>query len=399
MKITHVSSDRSQRRELRGITWEHERGLNPLLAAATAFEQNTGVRVRWEARTLQGFGDEPVAGLAARYDLVVLDHPHVGRLAPSGALLPLDDALAPEFLADQERNSVGPSYRSYAWDGHLWALAIDAAAIVSASRADLLAELDLEAPRTWDSVLALGRLARRRGLWIGLPLPPVDALIHLMTLCANVGAPMFADPCVVVQREAGLVALERLRALVELSHPRSWGWDPIGVLERMSTCDEVVHCPLLFGYSNYSRSGFRPHLLQFDPVASAGLGPVGGVLGGAGLAVSTQAHNLDAAVAYAAFVASGEVQRTLYVTHAGQPGHRSAWLAPDVNKACGNFFQRTLPGLDGAYLRPRHDRVLDLLLDGGEVVLRHLHGDLDGDAALDTLDAMWRATDAAERAA
>ena len=124
--------------ELRGITWDHERGRDPLLATAARFESERGIRVAWEVRSLQGFADASIPELAETYDLLVLDHPHIGEIVASGALLALDDVLDAAFVADQALNSVGPSHASYEWDGHLWALAIDAAGHVSAYRPDLL---------------------------------------------------------------------------------------------------------------------------------------------------------------------------------------------------------------------------------------------------------------------
>ena len=73
--------------ELRGITWDHERGRDPLLATAGRFEAETGLRVSWEVRSLQGFADASIPLLAETYDLLVLDHPHIGEIVPTGVLL------------------------------------------------------------------------------------------------------------------------------------------------------------------------------------------------------------------------------------------------------------------------------------------------------------------------
>ena len=152
--------------ELRGITWDHERGRDPLLATAERFERETGIRVTWTARSLQQFADAPIPVLAQSYDLLVLDHPHIGEVVPTGALLPLDELLDGEFIADQARSSVGPSHASYEWEGHLWGLAIDAAGHVSAYRPDLLERLGTAPPETWDDVLELERRARAAGMAI-----------------------------------------------------------------------------------------------------------------------------------------------------------------------------------------------------------------------------------------
>src|SRR5581483_9073821 len=154
------------------------------------------------------------------------------------------------------------------------------------------------------------------------------------------------------------LAREKLELLVRLtaaSPAEAFSWNPILLLEHMAAHDDVCYCPILFGYSNYSRPGFRRSELRFRAIPSAGHGPRGGVIGGAGLAVSARCRDVDAARAYAEYVASAEVQRTLYVEAGGQPGHRSAWTDAHANELSGSYFAETLPGLDAGYLRPRYD--------------------------------------------
>jgi len=50
---------------LRGITWNHTRGLLPMVATAQRFQElNPGVEIRWEKRSLQEFADAPVDQLS-----------------------------------------------------------------------------------------------------------------------------------------------------------------------------------------------------------------------------------------------------------------------------------------------------------------------------------------------
>ncbi len=72
--------------ELRGSSWHHERGHAPMVATAAEYQRITGgaVRVRWEPRSLKEFGVASVEGLARDYDLVVIDHPHIGLIAETG---------------------------------------------------------------------------------------------------------------------------------------------------------------------------------------------------------------------------------------------------------------------------------------------------------------------------
>ena len=376
--------------ELQGITWDHERGRDPLLATAERFEAETGIRVNWTARSLQAFADAPIPDLAEQYDLLVLDHPHLGEIVPTGALLPLDDLLDRDFIADQARSSVGPSHASYEWEGRLWGLAIDAAGHVSAYRPDLLERLGVGVPETWDDVFALDEAARSAGMSISLPNKAVDTLGTLLTLLANSGTEPYQGEEQLAPRSAALEKLALLTRLTVASPPEAFSWNPILLLDHMAEHDDVVYCPILFGYSNYSRPGFRRSLVQFRPVPSAGLGPCGGVIGGAGLSVSSRCRELDAARAYAEYVASPEVQRTLYVEAGGQPGHRAAWIDPHANELSSAYFAETLPGLDAGYLRPRYDGALLVQNDGGNMVWESLRSGGDPSDLLDRLDALYR---------
>src|SRR5258708_40224841 len=120
---------------LKGITWGHSRGITPLLAAAQRFsELHPGVTITWDKRSLQKFADYPIEELTGQYDLLIIDHPWVGRAASLQCVLALDRFLSPEYLKEQSENTVGSSHHSYQYDGHQWALAIDAAAPAASCR-------------------------------------------------------------------------------------------------------------------------------------------------------------------------------------------------------------------------------------------------------------------------
>lgn len=377
--------------ELRGITWDHVRGLGGVTAAARAFaERRPDVRIEWTVRSLQAFADQRVDRLAERFDLVVLDHPSIGYAVARGCLVALDEHLDREFLNEQRASSVGRSAESYEWDGHVWALAIDAAAQVASFRPDLLDRCGADTPRTWEEVLTLADRARSIESWVAFPSIPVDAVLAFLAICRGLGEEPCAGPDVVVERPAGIRALDLLGRVVAVSHPGSTTWDPPAMLERMSSTDEVAYCPLAFGYSNYARPGFRRHVVRFAPGPAGDDGVPRGTLGGAGLAVSALRPNVQAAVEHARFVAEPRTQRGVYFDGGGQPGHRSAWTDPAVNASSSGFFADTLPALDAAYLRPRHDGVLGFQETGGELIHAWLHDGGDAEAVLDELDERYR---------
>jgi len=377
---------------LRGITWDHVRGLGGLQAtAATYATARPEVRVEWTTRSLQAFADQAVDELAHRFDLVHLDHPAVGEAVARGCLVPLDEHLDAATLTVQAKGSVGRSAESYVWEGHRWALATDAAAQVAAYRPDLLRRAGVALPRTWPEALAAAGALRRAGLWAALPAIPVDAACALLAVCAALGETPFSAGQVVTRR-TGRSALALLAAFVERCHPDSLGWNPPRLLEHMATADDVAWCPLAFGYVNYARPGFRDHPVLAAAPPAGGDGVPRGTLGGAGLAVSAASAAVAEAVAYAAYVADPEIQRTVYVQGGGQPGHRSAWTDEAVNAAANGFFRDTLGALDAALLRPRHDGFLGFQAAAGDLVHGWLRDGGDPERVLADLDAAWRAS-------
>ena len=317
-----------------------------MAATAQRFsELNTGVEVIWEKRSLQEFADQPIDQLAERYDLLVIDHPWAGFASAAGLLLPLDEHLPASFLADQAANSVGPAYQSYCFDGHQWALAIDAATPVASWRPDLLATSDL--PQKWDDVLQLGLAGD-----VLMPGIPTDTLMNFYMVCSTLGQDVCQDEDGVVSVEVGAQALGMLRELALVINPVFWDLNPVRVYEAMTLTDRYTYCPFAYGYSNYSRLGYARKVLEFGDLVEIDGQRCRTTLGGAGLAISSRCAEREAAVEYAAFVADPACQRTLYYDSGGQPGHRTAWTDERVNASCHDYFRNTLPALDRSFCAP-----------------------------------------------
>jgi multiple sugar transport system substrate-binding protein len=378
--------------ELRGSTWDHVRGFDPMQATARQYMlEHPDVRITWDRRTLQEFAELSVLDLAERYDFIVLDHPWTGAAVKRKSLLPLDEYLDAAFLADQAANTVGPSHVSYQKDDHQWGLAIDTASHVSAYRPDLLAARQLAVPRTWDEVLALARQLHGGPTQMAMPYMVVDCSCTFLSLCANMGEPAMRTQGYVVSRTMGRRVLQMMQDLRDMSHPESLNWNPPQLLDRMAQTDQIAYCPLLFGYSNYARPGFRRHLVRFNNIPLGADGkPSGALLGGAGLAVSRHTRWPKEACAYAAYVASPAIQHDLYFRSGGQPGHRSAWLAAPVNEACNNFFRDTLATLDSTYLRPTCKGYIDVQDTIARLLHQFLSNDRGPDQTLDQVDMVYR---------
>jgi multiple sugar transport system substrate-binding protein len=169
----------------------------------------------------------------------------------------------------------------------------------------------------------------------------------------------------------------------------------------MSTEDAFAYCPLLYGYSNYARpaneaarSGKNQsggHLIRFANISALGTnGPVGSTIGGTGMAVSAASKHVEAALAFAFFVCSADVQRGVYFESGGQPGNAVAWDDPAVNAASSNFFADTRQTLEHAYLRPRHDGYMAFQARGGDLVHAHLSGHASAEQTVNELNQAFR---------
>jgi multiple sugar transport system substrate-binding protein len=372
-----VSTGGSTRR-LRGITWDHPRGRDPLVALGPASGPDGQLKVVWSARSLQAFADFPLERLVDEYDLLVIDHPHIPLVAREGLLAPLDLAERGDELALLASQSIGGSHESYQHAGHQWALAIDAAAQVSVHRPDLIAQ----PPATWDEVLELAGDGRVR-----LPLKPVDAMSSFLTLVAQGGSPACAVQGRFVERDEALAALELLHRLVELIGGSCLTDNPIDVAEALSRSDEWCYAPLAFGYVNYSRAGFRPARLAYRDVPVGRRGVAGSCLGGAGIAVSARSGELDAAIDCAFWLASSSVQRDSYYWAGGQPANAVAWEDEAINADSLDFFRGTRGTLDAAQTRPRHAGWMAMQERVGELVHAALRSELDDEACVAALDS------------
>jgi len=369
---------------LRGMTWDHSRGFDPMVATSRAFhERHPHVSIDWDKRSLQAFADRPIADMTGDYDLLVIDHPHVGDVARGGHLVALDTLGRDGKLAQLAAQSVGASHRSYSFDGHQWALAIDAATPVAAYRADLL-----EAPPArWRSVLDLARDGR-----VAFALIPINALMVFFGLARNLGHTVADDPERLIDPEAGTTVLELVREIVALMDPVCLERDPIGILDWMGrTADGPAYAPFGYGYTNYSRDGYCRFPLTFADAPGIGdNGSRGTVLGGTGIAISRSSPNRAIAADYAFWIAGAACQAGLYFSSGGQPGNAVAWDDDACNAGCRDFFRNTRETLETAWLRPRYDGYMGFQDAAGAIVHDCLAGATSVKATLDRLQAAYR---------
>ncbi len=356
----------------RGLTWDHPRGYNALAAAAGTAR---GLSIAWDKHPLEGFESRPIADQAAHYDLIVLDHPHVGEGVRSDCLIPLEDVFAADEIAAWQAGTVGASFASYRYAGRHWALPLDAATQVMAYRPGLMDR----PPATWDAVVALAGRAP-----VALSLAGPHAILSFQSVCGALGADRggerFMDP--VIGREAYAI----LARLTGDATRRAATMNPIALLEAIGAGDGPALCPLVYGYVNYAASG---RVAFADAPAGPG-GRIGSTLGGTGIALSRRCPVTPALLDHLRWLMSLPTQRRFIPDHDGQPSLRAAWTDAQVNADSGDFYCATLATVEQALLRPRHDGAIPFQTAASALLRSALLDGAAADAVLDAIEAVYR---------
>jgi len=366
------------------MTWSDPRGYDPLIAASAEYEaRHPEFSITWDKRSLQGFESTPVDELAARYDLMIIDHPHVGSAARQGCLLPLDEWVSGNVLDAIANETVGKSYTSYTIDGHQWAMPVDAATQVQAHRPDLTNRAS-----TWAEIKA----AAVKGQVI-LPMRPPHSLMCIYTLAANIGHPCGSDRNRLMPDDVARTVFIELKAVTDHIDPACFSMDPIAAMDRLAEDDSLGIAPLTYLYKGYSDTGYRKNRLAFTDIPTLGqFGPVGSALGGTGLAVSSRTEAPELCAAFAAWVAGAECQSGIYVRANGQPGNAVAWGSAEVNSPVLNAYWNTRMTHEAAWLRPRHDGYMAFQAEGSDIVNAALTSEVGIDTAIQHLNSAFAAS-------
>ena len=364
-----------------GLTWDHPRGYVALeKASAQAREQ--GLTLHWKRQPLEGFESHPIEELAREYDLIVLDHPHIGDAVAGDCLQPLDSIFDSATLDCWKAQSIGKTFESYRYGGKHWALPLDAASQVAAFRADRVDELP---PATWSATIDF---ARRHPVALSLAGP--HAVLTLFSISTAHGdAPAASDPGRLFAGEGVSTAWELMRELYALSFK---GWadrNPIAILEALARGAEAVYCPLVYGYVNYAVAAGDRHPVRFADVPAGAAGRLGSVLGGTGLAVSRRTVVSDKLREHLVALLSDGMQRDFIPFADGQPSARTAWSDARVNESCGGFFAQTQATLEQAIVRPRHPHYVPFQTAAAEFLRQALSQSLGAPKVVNGLQSLY----------
>ena len=356
----------------RGLTWDHPRGHAPLAAAA---ERSAGeIEITWDAQPLEGFESTPIPELARSYDLIVLDHPHLGEAVAADCLVPIADLLGDDAVARIAAATVGAAAASYDYDGRSYALPLDAATQVQVLHPGLTG--DRPAPETWAEVRALADEHP-----IALSLAGPHALLTFCSIAAGLGASPFEPG------ESRLAAFAILEELAACSRPSLRDANPIQLLEAMARERAAACCPLVYGYVNYARPADGREALRFADAPA-----LGSTLGGTGIALTRRCPLAPEWPSTSSRLLDPATQTTFIPEHHGQPAARAAWTDPALDASSGGFYSGTLRTTKAAWVRPRFPGYIGFQSRGSELIRDGLAERIPGPRLLDRLDALWRAS-------
>lgn len=368
----------------RGLTWDHPRGRNALEAAAARTRGTHGEQlIEWDVHPLEGFESSPIAELASRYDVIVLDHPHLGDALAADALRPLDTVFDAELLGSLADGCVGPSYRSYLAHGRPYALPLDAATQVAVW---LPEELD-HAPDTWADVAVLSREQP-----VALSLAGPHAFLSFCSLAVALGEEPFTTPGNgLLARETGHRVLDTLADIASRVPAGTAKLNPIGLLDRMRSERDIAYIPLVYGYVTAATG---PGALRFtDAPSTLRGGRIGSTVGGTGIALTRRSEPDAALVAHLAGLLQPSAQAGFIPEHAGQPSLASAWDDEAVNAGAGDFYRRTRRTIEASWVRPRVAGYVPFQAAASGILGRAILSGRDFDEALTTVDALFDALD------
>lgn len=227
---------------------------------------------------------------------------------------------------------------------------------------------------------------------VAIPLRSPHALMLFFWVANALKIPLLTSPDTFMADDNIATVLNHMRDLTDHISSDCYDSDPIAVLDAMAHNDTTtLYCPHIYGYINYSWTGFRDNVVVFDNIVPLNTGEkIGGtVLGGTGIAVSALSNHRDIAVQYALEIASAPCQSDIWVRSGGQPGNKVAWQDENSNRLTHNFMHNTLTTLENAWLRPRYNGYLTFQSRGSDLVCDFLRGATDQTTTIHALQTLY----------
>ena len=376
---------------IKGVAFDHPRIMKPLQASAAAFMSRfPDTRIEWVKNSLAEFEETSLCQNSERYDIFAFDHPLIGDSVVDGCILDLEE-IRPGLIQDLRFRSMGLSLDSYVYGNSLFGVPFDGASQNSAWVRSSFIE---RKPPT--NLGELSSFVSQHGeSSVALPLSPAHSSSTFLTIAASSGE--IAEKESFLMEPARLMkAYEIFSAIVKLSDPQSVFHDPISLLNEMSEGSQVLFSPYIFGYGIYSSSSFSKEPLSFGSALSIDGSPTRSVLGGAGIAISSQSGQPDLALDYVEFLVSDECMTEIVGPNNGQGGIQAGWGAGADPEMANYFFGSTSDSIRSAFVRPRYRGFVNFFSELGAYLTDSVKKQIDSDIAvkhiLDLFDNLCETT-------
>ncbi len=196
------------------------------------FRSNWATRSDFDMRVLPELHARLLANadaVVSEFDVVTVNIPWLAEFASRGALSPLDRFMASNAIQPDDFQPV--VWETGAWNGTQYAVPIYVTVEVLAARRDLFDGAGLQAPRTFDEVVAAARCfhapARERYgiVWNAAPgMPLAHSFLFFLGCCGSgvfgsLRRPGCSGEQVGLDSQAGLEVLDYMHRLVDVSPP------------------------------------------------------------------------------------------------------------------------------------------------------------------------------------
>lgn len=341
-------------RILTAVSWGHRRATAPLVALSSAFvERQPDAAITWQERPLASFEHQGIAEICAQADLVIFDHPFCGDIVEAGCMISCGELLGETHPSLRSAAYVGPTLESYRYDDSIWGAPVDAATQHALFRGDLLAPD--EVPLSWDEVLSLAREQKARGRHVAMAFAGPHAILAVGAMMTNAGRPWQSQPQgrVAIDEQTLCAALDVLRELAVLGPPEALGWNSIAVHDAISTRQDIVYVPCVYGFATYGESDMKNRISFAGQPAFGGAAGAGSLIGGAAIGVSSTCRDVDLASDFVAFCLDGKTQSRALGRHHGQPAVVEGWQDAELDSRFNGYFSAVRQAMTNCVVRPR----------------------------------------------
>ena len=289
----------------------------------------------------------------SRYDLIVLDHPHLGDAVAAGCLQPLEDLFEPTMHRRAwQRRPIGPCLSSYRYAGRHWALPLDAATQVHGAARRTCCEATRRprpGTRSSRSPTASGR-SRCRSPGRTRCSPSSRSAVALGE------PPAERDPELLVSTRLGGASMRSWPSSRRSARDRVRGKNPIGMLEPHGAATTTSPLPARLRLRELRAPGSgRPLRFGDAPRAIAG-GRPGSTLGGTGIGISTALRGRRRSCCAICAGCLSEQAQTRIHPRARRPAEPARGLGGrGRQRALGRLLPRhAADTIEAAWVRPRH---------------------------------------------